>query len=206
MQAYFASTSFMDAQVGRLLDALDRLKLTDKTVVVFTSDHGYHLYEHQLWQKQTLFEVSARVPLIISAPNGAKGGVSPRTVELVDLHQTLADLAGVPAPSGLEGRSLRPLVEKPDAAWDKPALTQVARRGPRAPGVPVTEMPPISLMGYSLRTEKWRFTQWGDKGTELYDEEKDPGELNNLAEAPEYKEVVEKLRAQLHAIAPKSAK
>lgn len=206
MQAYFASVSFMDAQLGRVLDALDRLKLTGKTIVVFTSDHGYHLYEHQLWQKQTLFENSARVPLIIAAPGGAKGGVSPRTVELVDLHQTFADLAGVPMPTGLEGRSLRALVERPDAPWDKPAITQVARRGARPQGAPGAEPAPINVMGYSMRTEKWRFTQWGNKGVELYDEEKDPGEMSNLANLAEYAETVEKLRAQLQAVAPGSGK
>ncbi len=203
IQAYFASVSFMDAQLGRLLDALDRLKLAENTIVVFTSDHGYHLYEHQLWQKQTLFENSARVPLIISAPKGARGAASPRTVELVDLHQTFADLAGIPAPAGLEGRSLRPLVEKPDAPWDKPAITQVARRGgPRPKDAPEGTPPGITVMGYSIRTEQWRYTQWGDKGAELYDEVKDPQEMNNLANAPEHKETVEKLRAQLKAVIP----
>jgi uncharacterized sulfatase len=205
-QAYFAAVSFMDAQLGRVLDALDRLQLADKTIIVFTSDHGYHLYEHQLWQKMTLFENAARVPLIIVAPGGAKGAACARTVELVDLHQTLADLVGLPAPAGLEGRSLRPLVEKPDAPWDKPAITQVARRGPRPKDAPADSQPPITVMGYSLRTEKWRFTDWGSKGAELYDEEKDPGEVHNLASSPEHQETLEKLRGQLRKAAPGSGK
>ena len=184
IQAYFAATSFMDAQLGRVLDALDRLKLTDKTIVVFISDHGYHLYEHHAWQKMTLFENVAHVPLIISAPGKPAGKSSARIVELLDLHPTLADLAGIPVAPKAEGKSLRPLVENPAAAWDKPALTQVQRG---------------KFMGYTLRTEKWRYTEWdgGAKGSELYDEENDPQELKNLAQTPEFKETVEKQKALL---------
>ncbi|HLX61943.1 MAG TPA: sulfatase [Planctomycetota bacterium] len=197
IQAYFAATSFMDAQLGRVLDALDRLKLADKTVIVFISDHGYHLYEHQLWQKMTIFENAAHVPMIICAPGIPAGKVSSRIVELVDLHPTLADLAGVTPPAKLDGVSIRPLVENPDAAWDKPALTQVQRARPKAPAGEEQKKGPI--MGYSLRTEKWRYTEWGggEYGTELYDEEKDQNELKNLAKDAEYKETVAKLKEEL---------
>lgn len=197
IQAYFAATSFMDAQLGRVLDALDRLKLADKTVIVFISDHGYHLYEHQLWQKMTIFENSAHVPLIIAAPGKSAGKTSARIVELVDLHPTLADLAGVTPPAKLDGVSLRPLVENPDAAWDKPALTQVQRARPKAAAGEEQKKGPI--MGYSLRTEKWRYTEWdgGAHGTELYDEEKDPNELKNLAKDADYKDTIAKLKEQL---------
>ena len=188
LQAYFAATSFMDAQLGRVLDAVDRLKLSEKTVVVFMSDHGYHLYEHQLWQKLTLFENAARVPLIVAAPGMTAGKVCARTVELVDLHSTLADLAGLSIPEKLDGVSLRPLIENPAVAWDKPALTQVRRGGGKN-----------AIMGYSLRTDKWRYTEWdgGEHGLELYDEESDPAELKNLAQAPESKETLAKLKTQL---------
>lgn len=189
IQAYFASTTFMDAQVGRVLDALDRLKLTEKTIVVFHSDHGYHLGEKRLWQKMTLFEESCRVPLIIAVPGiTSSGSVSPRTVELVDLHRTLADLCGLPADASTEGASLKPLVQKPDHAWTKPAKTQIVRGGGNN-----------SMTGRSVRTEQWRYTEWnhGSRGVELYDHTSDPHEMKNLATDPGHAETVEKLKAML---------
>jgi uncharacterized sulfatase len=196
LQAYCASTTFMDAQVGRVLDALDKLKLADKTVVVFISDHGYHLGEHGLWQKMSLFENSCRVPLIIRDPRAKGNGKSSgRTVELVDLHATLADLAGLPAPDGtdpkvpaVEGKSLKPLLDDPGAKWDAPALTQVTRGSAKGP-----------FQGYSVRTERYRYTEWdgGKRGTQLFDYDKDPDELKNLATDPTYTDVVKQMKALL---------
>ena len=199
IQAYHASTSFMDAQVGQLLDGLDRLKLADKTIVVFFSDHGYHLYEHGLWQKMSLFENSARVPLLISVPGSKHAGqVCRRTVELIDLHPTLADLCGLTAPNNLDGKSLKPLLDNPKAAWDKPALTQVTRGTPTQTNAPTAKP---SIVGRSIRTERFRFTEWnhGDKGTELYDHDSDPGELKNLANDAANAATVATLRKELRS-------
>lgn len=196
IQAYFAAMSFMDAQVGRLVDALDQRGLATNTIVVFLSDHGYHLYEHELWQKRTLFENSARVPLIVAAPGLASGATCRRTVELIDLHPTLAELAGLDIPKGLDGVSIAPLVRDPAASRERPAITQVNREGNKG-GRP-------SLMGYSLRTEKWRYNDWGTAGCELYDEEADPTEMHNLAAQEKFQPVLAELRARLHGMIPGS--
>jgi iduronate 2-sulfatase len=193
IQAYYASISFLDANVGRLLDALDRLGLAGNTVVVFISDHGYLLGERGQWMKQMLFERSARAPLIIAGAGvSAKGQASQRIVEFVDLYPTLADLVGLTPPSGLHGRSLMPLLKNPKAAWDHPAVTQV-RRGTAANGF---------FMGYSVRTEQWRYTEWDDgkRGTELYDEQADPAELRNLAANPDKAKIVAEMQALLRSV------
>ena len=187
IQAYHAATTFMDAQVGRVLEALERLGLADRTIVVFTSDHGYHLGEHGLWQKRSLFEESARVPLIIYDPRAkANGQASGRTVELVDLHATLADLCGLEAPADLDGKSLRTLLDDPNADWSKPAFTQVWR-GPPPAATGKEGQKNEEFMGRSVRTERWRYTEWdeGRRGSELYDHDADPREYHNLADDPQ---------------------
>jgi uncharacterized sulfatase len=185
LQAYWAAIEFVDAQVGRLLDALDRLKLAHHTIVVFWSDNGYHVGEHGLWKKQSLFENSARVPVIITAPGQKqRGRACKRTVELVDLYPTLADLCGLKPRHELAGRSLRPLLDDPGAVWDEPAFTQVWRG---------------SFPGYSVRTERWRYTEWdnGKKGVELYDYSNDPEETRNLAGDPKHAQTVAILKARI---------
>ncbi len=200
IRAYFASISLMDAQLGRVLDALDRLGLVDNTIITFCGDHGWLLGEHGQWQKMSLFEQSARVPLIIAAPKAkGNGKASPRTVELVDLHATLADLCGLKPPPNLEGTSLRPLLENPSAKWDKPAYTQVTR------GVAVGTLDQDvkgqrAVMGRSVRTERWRYTEWdeGRQGVELYDHDHDPQEYRNLANDPKYSSQMAGLKKLLH--------
>ncbi len=207
LQAYYASTTFMDAQVGLVLDTLEKLKLADKTIVVFISDHGYHLGEHGLWQKMSVFENSCRVPLVIYDPRSkGNGKASSRTVELVDLHATLAELCGLQAPNGsdaktpaVEGKSLKVLLDDPAAKWDLPAITQVSRGTPTATGEPVGKNP--WFLGYSVRNERYRYTEWdgGKKGVQLFDYEKDPGELKNLAADPAYADVVKQMKTLLPA-------
>jgi choline-sulfatase len=189
IQAYWASISFMDAQVGRVVDALDRLGLAQNTVIVMTSDHGYHTYEHGLWQKQTLFENSARVPLLISVPSGDRAGVATQSLcELVDLYPTLADLCGLNPPGYLEGMSLVPVLRDPGKEVKDAAFTQL-RRGKRD--------------GYSIRTNRWRYTLWdeGRRGEQLYDIESDPRETTSLASDPAHASTVSKLRRQVLAYA-----
>jgi uncharacterized sulfatase len=178
MKAYYACVSFVDAQVGRMLDALDRLDLTDNTIVVFWSDHGYHLGEHNgIWQKRTLFEQGARAPLIIRNPmSRGNGQACRRIVEFIDIYPTLTHLAGIKTPKQIEGRSLVPLLEKPVSEWNSFAITQVLRPADNRLEAPV--------MGRSIRTERWRYSDWaeGKQGEELYDHLADPLEFNNLAD------------------------
>lgn len=162
---------------------------------MFVSDHGYHLGERGQWMKQTLFERSARAPLMVAGAGvPAQGRASARIVEFLDIYPTLADLAGVKMPADLHGRSLVPLLKDPSAAWDHPAVTQV-RRGAA----------PDTFMGYSIRTEKWRYTEWdgGARGVELYDEVGDPDELRNLADDPEHRATIAALQRLLRQVAGK---
>ncbi|HVA50501.1 MAG TPA: sulfatase [Pirellulales bacterium] len=194
IRAYWASITFMDAQLGRVLDALDRLELTDNTIVVMTSDHGYHMYQHGLWQKMSLFENSAHVPLIVSLPGAAgRGKSNAGPVELVDIYPTLADLCGLPAPDYLDGTSLRPALNGPSKSVKEAAFTQV-RRG--------------DFDGYSIRTSRWRYTLWdeGRKGEQLYDMQSDPGEMTNLAAHPAQTQTVATLKAQLQNYAKRGGK
>ena len=187
-RAYFAGISFTDAQIGRLLDTLDRLKLWDHTIVVMMGDHGYHLGEHGWWNKVTVFELCARTPLIVWAP-GMKGmGKSANgIVEFVDLYSTLAGLCGLTPPAQQDGTSFRALLDDPALPGKAAAFTQILRG---------------DKMGRSIRTDRWRYTEWdeGRAGIELYDHTTDALEYHNLASKPEHAATLKGLAAQLQTM------
>jgi len=186
-RAYAAATTFMDAQVGRVLAALDRLKLRDTTIVVFTSDHGFHLGDHALWQKQSLFENSARVPLIIAPPGlKSKGRTAAGPVELIDIYPTLADLCGLPAPAYLDGKSLRAMLDDPSRSVKPGAFTQVQRG---------------DVPGYAVSDGRFRYIEWGGgrEGAQLYDLRNDPNEWTNLAADPAHATKVAELKRLIAA-------
>ncbi|MCM8542901.1 MAG: sulfatase, partial [Lentisphaeraceae bacterium] len=187
LQAYLACISFMDAQVKVLLDALDESGQRDNTVVIFMSDHGYHIGEHFMYGKVTLFEECARVPFIIHHPKVA--GNSKKTeslVELIDIYPTLVELCGLPQPSfKLQGKSLVPVLKDPTAKV-KDSVYTVVTRGQK--------------LGRAIRTQRWRYAEWGSsKDIELYDLQKDPEEYNNLAGKAEFKTIVDDMKKQLKA-------
>lgn len=168
MRAYYAGATFTDAQLGRIFAEMDRLGLWETTIVIFLGDHGFHLGEHGWWNKNTLFELSCRAPLIVWAPPmKAPGQPSSRLVEFVDLYPTVTELCRLPAPKNLEGLSFAPLLDDPKLPWKSAAFTQVQRG---------------KIAGRTLRTERYRYTEWDDgKMLELYDHTNDPGEYRNLA-------------------------
>jgi uncharacterized sulfatase len=183
--AYYACNSFVDAQVGVLLEAVDRLKLWDNTVIVFVSDHGYHLGDHGgFWHKLSLFEESARVPLLVYAPGmKAAGTATPRLVELIDLYPTLVGLAGLPEREGLDGVDFSDVLNDPTHPTKEAAFTIVSRSDrPTA-----DHAKHAAFLGRSVRTDRWRYTQWDDgrRGEELYDHQADPREWVNLAARPD---------------------
>lgn len=184
LRAYYASISFMDDQLGRVLKTLDRLGLRDNTVVVFQSDHGWHLGEHTFWQKRSLMEESAKVPLIISAPGQrSRGKVCRSLVELVDVYPTLAGLCGLTPPANLQGQSVQPLLDNPNKAHKDAARTQLTT-------------PKVD--GRAVRTADFRYIRWkfgAETAEELYDHRKDPGEFTNAASKPEYAKELERHRA-----------
>lgn len=186
MRAYYACSAYMDVQVGRLLDKLDALNLRENTIIVFWGDHGWHLSEKGMWAKGTLFETSARGPLIICDPRRAKGKTSKRVVQYLDMYPTLTDLCGLPQPAWVQGTSLRPLLDNPGAAWDRVAYTVQTRNW---------------FVGRSVRDERYRYTEWdeGRRGRALFDHDTDPHEMRNLASDAKHAATVERMRALLRA-------
>ncbi len=188
LRGYFAAISYVDSLVGEVLAALDRAKLTERTAVVFWSDHGWHLGEHHRWQKRSLFEESSRVPLIVSAPGAARGKVSRRLVELVDLYPTLAELGGITPPPGFEGQSFAPLLRQPQRAWKTAVFAQM-------------NSPKDGIIGRAVRTETHRYIRWEGPypDEEVYDLVRDPHEYTNLARLPAHDGLKARLRATLDA-------
>jgi arylsulfatase A-like enzyme len=191
IHGYHACTSFVDAQIGRLLDELDKLGLRDDTVIVLWGDHGWKLGEHGLWAKHTNFELDTHVPMIFSAPSiKAVGKKTSALTEFVDIYPTLCELAGVPVPGHLEGTSVVPLLNDPELSWKSAAFSQYPR---------------WDVMGHAMRTERYRYIEWVDfktnkvKARELYDHKIDPSENNNIADDPEYSKIVKKLHKQMKA-------
>jgi arylsulfatase A-like enzyme len=188
VRAYYAATSFTDAQIGRVLGELDRLGLRDNTIVVLWGDHGWHLNNHGLWHKHSNFENATHSTLIASAPGQRKGSRCGALVEFVDVYPAICELAGVKMPSNLEGRSFAPLLNDPNRAWKKAAFSQYPRGK--------------DVMGYSVRTKRYRFTEWrGAEGNpiELYDYVDDPRETQNHAVLPGFDSVIAEHRAILKA-------
>jgi uncharacterized sulfatase len=184
LRAYYASVTYMDEQLGRLLDHLDNKGLAANTIVVLWGDHGWHLSNKGMWAKGTLFEASARAPMIVVDPRRSKGQACERVVQYLDMYPTLADLCGLPRPTWLQGASLRPLLDNPKAAWDRPAYTFQARGW---------------AVGRSVRTERWRYTEWngGERGSALFDHDRDPHEMRNLASDAAQADVVRSMKGLL---------
>jgi len=185
VRGYYACTSYTDAQIGRVLDELDRLGLADKTVVVLWGDHGWHLGDHGLWCKHSNFETAVHAPLILAAPGYRGGQKTRRLAEFVDIYPSTCELAGLPVPEHCEGASLVPLMKDPAWPWKTAAFSQYPRG---------------RVMGYSMRTDRYRFTRWQARdgaavATELYDHQSDPAENVNLADQPKHRKTVEDLKA-----------
>jgi uncharacterized sulfatase len=187
IRSYYASVSYMDWQVGRVLGALNRLKILDKTAIVFWGDHGYHLGEHHRWHKRSLFEESARAPLIIYAPRyKGRGKPSRSLVEFVDIYPTVAGIAGLKPPPMIEGQNLEPLLDNPSRRWKSAAFTQMF-------------VPEQNITGRAVRTDRYRYIRWTGPlpDEELYDHETDPKEYTNLAKKPGHEAELRRMQAIL---------
>ncbi len=185
---YYAASTFMDAQVGVVLEAMDRLKLWDNTIVIFIGDHGWHLGEHGgFWEKMSIMEESARAPLLVVAPGRRPNQPCARLVEFVDIFPSLCELAGVPQPGGLEGASFVPLLSDPQRSWKRAAFCVVSRVGAKD----------LSKLGHSVRTERFTYTEWFDGSRQLYDHDADAKEYANLAHDERHAKTLEEMKQLL---------
>ena len=196
---YYAAISYMDAQVGKVLDEIERLGLRENTIVILWGDHGWKLGEHDAWCKHSNSENDTNAPLLLSVPRMKNAGVRTNAmVEFVDIYPTLAELAGLPLPKHLEGTSFKPVLDHPQRPWKSAAFSQYPRSA--------NSSSLGTLMGYSMRTDRYRFTVWVARkdhakidAIELYDHETDPQENTNIAQVPANAALVEKLMAQWRA-------
>jgi arylsulfatase A-like enzyme len=183
VRAYLAAISYADAQIGRLLDALEKSPNRDNTIIVFVGDNGWHLGQKEHWGKVTLWNEATCVPLIWVAPGVTKPGtVCEQGVDLMSLYPTLCELAGVPVPKHAEGVNIKPLLSNPSAPWAQPALTTMYKDN------------------HTLRTAEWRYIHYADGTEELYNERNDPREWTNVAGRPQYAEVKKKLAKYLPTV------
>jgi arylsulfatase A-like enzyme len=192
---YYACVSYVDALTGRLLDELDRLGLREDTIVILWGDHGFQLGEQGLWTKVNNFELSTRAPLILSVPGQPNAGTAcDALVEFVDVYPTLVEACNLKLPDGLEGISMMPLIEHPARPWKRAVFSQCPRDKTKS-----RYKGRGDIMGYTIRTERYRYVEWRKGKTndvvarELYDHEKDPGEMKNLAANPECNPIVAEL-------------
>ncbi|MFT5301518.1 MAG: iduronate 2-sulfatase [Mariniblastus sp.] len=184
MQSYHACVSFIDAQIATVFQQLKNEGLWENTIVIFTSDHGYHLGDHFLWGKVTLFDVGAKVPFMVRVPGMTQpGSQSDAIVELIDLYPTLTGLTGLDAPAHLQGTSLVPVLKNPTQAGSKSHSYSVVKRG--------------DALGYAMRSQNWRYGKWPSGGEELYNLDSDPHERTNLANDPQYESRLAEWRAAL---------
>jgi arylsulfatase A-like enzyme len=183
VRAYLAAVSYADAQVGRLLDCLEKSKQADNTIIIFVSDHGWHLGQKQHWAKSALWRQATRVPLIWVAPGVTKAGTKcDRAVDLTSLFPTVCELTGVPIPKHVEGISIKPLLANPPAQWKQPAITTHLRGN------------------HAITTEDWRYIRYADGSEELYNQKRDPNEWTNEAAKPERAEIKKDLAKFLPSI------
>ena len=181
---YYAGVTQTDAQVGRLMEAMDRLKLWDSTVVIFVGDHGYHLGERGWWNKNTLFDRSCRAPFLLVAPD-VKPAVCRSLVEFLDIYPTVAELCGLIVPSTAKGKSLKPLLDDSTRTIHDSVLTHITRGA--------------NASGFGLRTDRWRYIEWSDGSAELYDHDRDPEEWRNVATDPAHAKSLAEMKARLAA-------